>query len=684
MILPIPPIFKRERIALLLFGLALALYWFMAVSVSPRMGVTADEVVHLTGGYSYWTLNDYRLHPENGNLAQRIATLPLAAEGLHFPPLDDPHWVAAQVNLVGERFFYHMGNDVARMLLLSRMMIALTGAFTVWLTWRWSRSLFGAKAGWLALGLAVFSPTLLAHGGLATSDIVMTACTLGALGAVWQLLHRATWLRLGMASLACGLAFLSKMSGVIIVPIIALLIVLRCLQGAPLVIAFGTVRWLRAPVKKFITAMALMTVVAAGSLVVLWAGFGFRYAGNNPDRAPASGYYFSWDVVLSKEPIPQPAETSLDQLLPQRKPVERKALDYVIEWVRDHRLLPEAYLWGFAQTSKFSKYRPSYLKGDLSTEGWPQFFPLAFLLKSTPAALILGMTGLASLLWIERKRRQGITVLKPWVYRGAPMLLFFIIYWCMAVRMNLNIGHRHILPTYPAFYILASASVLWLRPPRRSFIGIGLIAGLCLHAGESLLARPFYLSYFSSFVGGPDRGYHYLVDSSFDWGQGLPDLEQWLDDKKTAGDTASVYLSYFGADSPRARNLDVVRFGDEINDSGLRVFPAHLRQGYYVISATNFVQVYSLARGPWNQQKEELYNRILERLRSPEAKHPETEAQITQIRNDCMDLELLQASRLFNFLTDRTPLQVIGGSLLVFQLTNDELQEALYKPWDVQ
>jgi len=116
----------------------------------------------------------------------------------------------------------------------------------------------------------------------------------------------------------------------------------------------------------------------------------------------------------------------------------------------------------------------------------------------------------------------------------------------------------------------------------------------------------------------------------------------------------------------------------------LRVFPAHLRQGYYVISATNFVQVYSLARGPWNQQKEVLYNRILKRLRSPEAKHSETEAQITQVRNDCIDLELLQASRLFNFLRDRTPLQVIGGSLLVFQLTNNELQEALYKPWDVQ
>ena len=55
---------------------ALALHWWLAVSVSPRMGVTADEVVHLTGGYSYWKFNDYRLHPENGTLPMRLAALP--------------------------------------------------------------------------------------------------------------------------------------------------------------------------------------------------------------------------------------------------------------------------------------------------------------------------------------------------------------------------------------------------------------------------------------------------------------------------------------------------------------------------------------------------------------------------------------------------------------------------------
>lgn len=678
------PLPRRPRIAALIVALALTLYWLMAVSVSDRMGVTGDEVVHLTGGYTYWTLNDYRLHPENGNLAQRIATLPLLGMNLAVPSLDEPSWIGSKVNIFGGKFFFEQGNNVKRMLFFSRMMIALTGAFVVWLTWRWARGLFGAKAGWLALALAAFCPAMLAHGGLATSDMVMTACVLGALSCVWLLLHRATWLRLGVTALACGLAFLSKMSGVIIVPIIVILVLVRSLHPAPVVLALGRVRWLRTTGLKLTATVGLLSVVAAGSLVVLWAGFGFRYSGFNPARAPATGYYFTWDVVLSKEPVPQPPRSSLDSLIPGRPAPAQTRLDRLLEWTRDHQLLPEAYIWGFAQTSQFSRYRPAYLMGKLRTQGWVQFFPLAFLLKTPPATLILGTTGLAALLWsLSRGKKSPIlqrSGTRNWIYRSTPLAVFFILYWCMALTMNLNIGHRHILPTYPVFYVIAAASVLWLGMSSKRIILVGLIAAGALHAGESLLARPFYLSYFQSFAGGPDRGYRYLVDSSFDWGQGLPDLEKWLADKNTRGDQATVYLSYFGADSPRARKLDVVRFGDEINDSGLRIFPAQFKPGWYVISATNFVQAYTLTRGPWNQRKENLYNEIRHRLRLPQARNPQNETDRTQVINDCMDIELMQSARLFTYLQNRTPLEVIGGSLLVFYLTEADLSAGLYSP----
>src|SRR5262249_30536008 len=122
-----------RRLTPLLVAGALALFWLMAVSVSPHNGTTSDEVVHLTGGYTYWKLNDYRMHPENGTLPMRIAALPLLDMGLKLPPLDDPSWVDSKVNVYGDKFFGDKGNPVDAMLLRSRMMIALVGAFTVWL-----------------------------------------------------------------------------------------------------------------------------------------------------------------------------------------------------------------------------------------------------------------------------------------------------------------------------------------------------------------------------------------------------------------------------------------------------------------------------------------------------------------------------------------------------------------------
>ena len=50
----------------------LALYYVMALSAASQKSMTFDEMAHLTGGYTYWAFNDYRLHPENGNWPQRL------------------------------------------------------------------------------------------------------------------------------------------------------------------------------------------------------------------------------------------------------------------------------------------------------------------------------------------------------------------------------------------------------------------------------------------------------------------------------------------------------------------------------------------------------------------------------------------------------------------------------------
>src|SRR5208337_2826288 len=121
-----PPHMSRAKLLLLCGGI-LCLYWWMATSVSDTQCTTGDEIAHLTAGYSYWTTNDYRLQPENGNLPQRWAAIPLLASRPRFPSLDQNAWRISDVWDMGFQWFYTNGNDLAAMLRSGRRMIALFG-----------------------------------------------------------------------------------------------------------------------------------------------------------------------------------------------------------------------------------------------------------------------------------------------------------------------------------------------------------------------------------------------------------------------------------------------------------------------------------------------------------------------------------------------------------------------------
>ncbi|MEN9661062.1 MAG: hypothetical protein RL324_11 [Verrucomicrobiota bacterium] len=660
--------------------LLLSLYWILAVSASPRVGVTADEILHLTAGYSYWEQNDYRLQPENGTLAMRAAALPLLAMDLKFPSLDSENWKHSFVPDIGREFFYGLGNPLDRMMLAGRAMIALFGVLTLWLVWRWSRRLFGETAGLVSLALAAFCPALLAHGGLVTSDMALTACLLAAVTAFWRVIHVVTWGRIAATVLAGGAVLLAKMSGVLVAPMLAGLLVLRWLRPAPLVVQLGgPTRWVRSKSRTIVATLALTAGLCAGSIILLWAGYGFRFEGFNRARSEATSYFFSWPQLLDEEAVPDNVEQlgAKSHLMDPPNALHPSAMTHLIATLRDHHLLPEAYLWGFAHTYKYSKSRSAFLDGDYRSDGWPQYFPLAFLYKTTLPALFLIALALGGLAWTALK---GSPRQRRWFYRALPLLVLAAIYWASAIPAHLNIGHRHILPIYPVAYILAGAAAVWLLTlpiPRLGRWALG--ATLAFHAFEAVAARPFFLSYFNAAAGGSDNGWRHLIDSSYDWGQGLPDLKQWLTAKSARGDTTKVFVTYFGSDSPQARGLAVTRFADEITDFGPRAFPLLPTGGWFIISATHFQRVYLHLMGPWSLRYEQLYSEMRTNLSSDRARRQDPADQATMLR-DAKDLEALRFGRLCNFLRDRPPEAVIGGSLLAFHLTDAEVRTALDGP----
>lgn len=652
---------RRVSLHALVFSLC-ALHVWMAASVSRTFSTTFDEVAHLTAGYAYWTGADYRFHPENGNLPQRWAALPLLAKDVTFPPASSPFWKAGNVWRIGHAFFHENGNDLPAMLAAGRAMNAVLSGTLCFLIFIWTSTLFGQRAGLFALTLAVFCPVLLAHGGLITSD---TAAALGFCAASlawWRLLHRVTLGRLAVAGLAAGFLAISKHSVVLFAPMALIMIAVRLTRRAPLTIAFSKHRLLLTGWRRLPALAASAVVAGIVTVAVIWSAYGFRYR-----AAPAGSdlpFLQPWDVVLltGTPPSGDPGPDQID--------LRPGVVQHFVRWACDHRLLPEAWLYGLAHVEKHARGRMAYFAGEYRMTGWRTFFPTVFLVKTTLPALLLIGIGIAAIISARNPRRRA------WLYRTTPLLALLVVYWAFSIQSKLNIGHRHLLPVYPPFYILAGASRLLL--PRHKAWALVPLALLGWHAGASLSIRPDYLAYFNSIGRGPKQAHRLFVDSSLDWGQDLPRLKAWLD--KNAG-REPVFLSYFGNGSPKHIGIEATRIGDTLFDRVERPTVPTLSGGVYCLSVTALSRIHLAVRGPWTAELEDKYQALsawLQYVRTLPANAPPVWLDGSPLSpadvSACLsNYEQLLFGRLCHFLQFRQPDARIGYSILVFRLTDEEV-----------
>ncbi len=329
--------------------------------------MTFDEMAHLTAGYTYWAFNDYRLHPENGNLPQRLGALPAVLSGAAFPRLDQQAWTTSNVYAIGDQFLYSSGNDADTLLRRSRAVMALLGVALGALVYAWARRLISPAGAWVSLVLFVFSPTLLAHGPLVTSDIAAALFFTAAVGAVWVALHRVTPATvLGAGVLLAG-AFLSKLSAPILIPVAIVMTMVRVIDGRPLRVEFrGRSSEVANRAHQLAVVLGVAVVFGLVTWTLIWASFGFRYA------AFAA------------------ATTGKDAFLGQI-PEQSGAAGWFLSAARRVHLLPEAYLYGSALTVQFAAERAAFLNGQFSTTGWWWYFPYAFAVKTTIPAMIVGL-----------------------------------------------------------------------------------------------------------------------------------------------------------------------------------------------------------------------------------------------------------------------------------------------------
>ncbi|HEY5079038.1 MAG TPA: hypothetical protein VII43_04300, partial [Opitutaceae bacterium] len=292
-------------------------------------------------------------------------------------------------------------------------------------------------------------------------------------------------------------------------------------------------------------------------------------------------------------------------------------------------------------------------------------FPYTTAVK-TPLALF-GLIALAALHAASRRRSRG-----EWgkrLYEWSPLLTLFTVYWLFMLTSGLNIGHRHIIPVYPVLFVMAAGAAAWVARPLR-WVGALVVALSAWFAAESVWIRPHYLAYFNELVG-PRDAWKHIVDSSLDWGQDLPTLKAWLDARHEEG---SQYISYFGSGDPLYYGIKATRVGDANFDVRPRKAPAIVSGGLWMISVTQFQQVYTEARGPWDAEKEATYRGLLAHVLQLE----QSGGKLSYKEGGTF--EAYQFARLCQFLRGREPDAELAYTILVYRLTDAEVLKALYEP----
>lgn len=286
---------------------------------------TFDEPAHIAAGLEYLDRGRYTYEPMHPPLAR----LAMAAG----PYLAGVRSTGAETMWREGRNVLYGSGTYRRNLALARVGILPFFLLATLVVWAWARHLSGDWAAAAAVGLFVTSQPVLAHAGLATLDMAMTATCGAALLRFTLWLDRNSRTRSLLLGTAAGAAVMAKFSALVFLPAAAIAILAIRWWKGPTISATGL------PLPR-----AIAWTAAAGALVI-WAG-----------------YRFSFAPVTSGFPVPAPELwRGLSEVLGHNR----------VGW-------------------------ESYLLGEVSTTGWWYYFPVALAVKTPLPLFLLTGVGIAA------------------------------------------------------------------------------------------------------------------------------------------------------------------------------------------------------------------------------------------------------------------------------------------------
>jgi hypothetical protein len=274
-----------------------------------------------------WQTGDTRLQYEHTPLAHwTIGALLTLADDL--PTIAElPDWETVQHIPLTEQFLWLAAPrpNVDRAFFLGRLAILLTGVLSGAVLARWARERLARPGPLVVLTLFAFSPNLLAHFSLATTDGLLTAVYPTAIFTLWRFWQRPSRSRWLLAALVLGLALTAKLTALILLPV-------------GLLLSYASY-WQNGRQDKWWQPGLLWLSMLPVAGLVIWALYGFEL---RPSGAIT---------------LPLPAATYLNSLL-----------DLLLHAGAGHE---------------------AFLLGQLSESGWWSYFPIAFGLKTPVVTLLL-------------------------------------------------------------------------------------------------------------------------------------------------------------------------------------------------------------------------------------------------------------------------------------------------------
>ncbi|MGK0462914.1 MAG: hypothetical protein ACJA0W_003779 [Candidatus Azotimanducaceae bacterium] len=504
-----PAMLSQRRALALVFVMVLG-FVMLIVPAVIRDSVTIDEFAHLPVGLFMDSSHIFAVDTGNPPLSRLLLAWFSTADATGLDP-----GPTLRIWQLGYQFMRIHATDYQRQFILPRLAIVAATLALAALVFAWSWAWLGLNSAMLAIFFLLFSPAILAHGHLATVDL------LGALGftltawATWWLLRSPTLLRAVVLGASFGLAVLLKLSSVM-----ALLGIAAC-----------SILYLRSPIKQ--NSISLRLVLACSGLFALTGLLVIN-----------AGYLFDGTGIRLSESLLSDSPTF--GAIAQQFPGLRLPL-------------PETLLLGIDGILHNGKGGFTYLAGNISAEPHWYYHLTTFFLKTPVAFLIL--LALATLNLRVFGHRDG---------NRTPMLycLTIPIGLILAANIMLNslqIGERHMLPAYPLLFMwVAHGVVSFINKPVRA-IRPGLVTGifsalLLWYLSASVLVAPRYLQYFNIAAGGQYGGHRWLADSNIDWGQDLIRLREYM----TERNLKQVNLGYFGRVHPSIYGINFVPLEDEM------------------------------------------------------------------------------------------------------------------------